>query len=125
MLIVGKPDVTIKLCNNSVHASIQGLNLGIVFDQKISFQPHVDQIVRKCTGMLTALTHARHVVPASTVRYLIEALMFSTIRYCLSVYGICVQTQVHRLQKLINSATRVLTGRRKFDHVSDEIRDTG
>lgn len=118
-------DVTIKFCNHSILASKQARNLGVVFDQNLSFQPHVDHIVRKCTGMLTALAHARHVIPASTVRYLIDALVFSTIRYCLSVYGICGRTQVHRLQKLINFAARVLTGRRKFDHVSDVIRDAG
>ena len=50
---------------------------------------------------------------------------FSTIRYCLSVYGICGQTQLHRLQKLINFADRVLTGRRKFDHDADVICDAG
>ena len=78
--------------------------------------------------MLTALTHARYVVPVlfvPTIKYLIEALVFSTIRYCLSVYGVCNATQVHRLQKLVNFAARVLTGRRKFDHVSDVIRDAG
>ena len=119
------PDVTIRFCDNTIQASRHARSLGVIFDINLSFQPHVDQTVRKCTGMLTALTHARHVVPVPTIKYLIEALVFSTIRYCLSVYGVCNATQVHRLQKLVNFAARVLTGRRKFDHVSDVIRDAG
>ena len=46
-MLRGVPDVTIKFCNNSVHASKQARNLGVLFDQSLSFQPHIDQMVQK------------------------------------------------------------------------------
>ena len=33
----------------------------------------------------------------------------------------CNSTQMKRIQKLLNFATRVLSGRRKFDHISDVL----
>ena len=43
--------------------------------------------------------------------------------YFISVYGTCNATQTVRLQKLLNFAARVVSGRRKFDHISDVLRD--
>ena len=51
--------------------------------------------------------------------------MFSVIRYCLSVYGASNITQRGRLQKLVRFAARVVSGRRKFDRVSDVIDERG
>lgn len=34
-----------------------------------------------------------------------------------------IQTQIARIQKLLNFGARVISGRRKFDHVSDVLRD--
>ena len=51
--------------------------------------------------------------------------MFSVIRYCLSVYGASTATQRKRLQKLVRFAARVVSGRKKFDHVSDVLTDHG
>ena len=41
----------------------------------------------------------------------------------MSVYGICGDTQLHRVQKLLNFGARVISGRRKYEHVSDVLRD--
>ena len=119
------PDVTVKFINATISCAKQVRNLGVIFDRHLSFQPHIDQLVPKCTGMLLALNHAKHVIPHVTIKYLITALVFSFIRYCMSVYGICNQTQIHRIQKLINFAARVLSGRSKRQHVADVIRTIG
>ena len=119
------PDVTVKFFDSSISCVKQARSLGVTFDRNLSFQPHVDQLVSKCTGILLALNHAKHVLPKATLKLLITALVFSTIRYCLSVYGTCNQTQTHRVHKLINFAARVLSGRRKHQHVADVMRSTG
>ena len=51
--------------------------------------------------------------------------MFSVIRYCLAVYGASNVTQRKRLQKVVRFAARVVSGRRKYDHVSDVIESRG
>ena len=119
------PEVTVRFTNTNITCASQVRNLGVIFDRNLSFQSHVDQLVPKCTGMLLALNHAKLVLPPVTTKYLITALVFSTIRYCLSVYSICNNTQLHRVKKLVNFAARVLSGRRKQQHVADVIQSAG
>ena len=59
------------------------------------------------------------------IKICLPSLVFSIIRYCMSVYGICNQTQLHRVQKLVNFAARVLNGRRRHQHISDIITSAG
>ena len=105
----------------SVAGSATVLNLGVTFDRYMTFAPHVDSVVQRCTGMLSGLSHSRHNLPRSTLVSLVQGLVVSRIIYCLAVYGSCNSTQMKRLQKLLNFAARVISGRRKFDHVSDVI----
>ena len=66
---------------------------------------------------------SRHSLPRATLATLVQGQVISLIRYCISVYGTCNATQTVRLQKLLNFAARVVSGRRKFDHISDVLRD--
>ena len=106
----------------TVSASPAVRNLGVTFDPCLTYAAHVDD-VRRCTGILMGLSHSRHCLPQSTLITLVNSLVISLIRYCISVYGTCNVTQTTRLQKVLNFGARVISGRRKFDHVSDVMRD--
>ena len=118
-------DVKVNFVGSTITCSNQARILGVIFDSYLTFQPHIDQLVPKCSGMLLVLNHAKHVIPTGVLKNLITALVFSIIRYCMSVYGICNQTQLHRVQKLVNFAARVLSGRRRHQHISDIITSAG
>ena len=115
------PPVNIKFMDADVAVSATVQNLGVTFDQHMTFTSHVDRMVQKCTGMLCRLSHSRHSLPQSTLMTLVQGLVISRIWYCLAVYGVCNRTQMKRVQKLLNFAARVLSGRRKFYHVSDVL----
>ena len=53
---------------------------------------------------------------------LVNSLVMSRLRYCLSVFGSASLEIRDRIQKLINFSARTVTGLSKRDHVSDEIR---
>ena len=42
-------------------------NLGVVFDSRLCFEPHIDTIVGKCFGILKGLMHAKHMIPPSVL----------------------------------------------------------
>ena len=101
-------------------------NLGVVFDQHMTFSAHIDDVVRKCTGALCGLSHSRHCLPQSTLVRLVEGLVVSLMRYCVVVYGSAGnKTQLGRLQRLLNFCARVISGRRKYDHISYVLRELG
>mgnify|MGYP002634725191 CR=1 FL=1 len=117
------PPVTIQFSGTTVKESAKVKNLGIVMDRHLTFHDHVSHVVAKCTGALLALIHVRHVLPAHTVKPIVTSLVVSTLRYCLSVYGTCGATEQRRLQKILNFCARVISGRRKRDHISDVLKN--
>ena len=98
-------------------------NLGVIFDERLTFEPHIDHVVNKCFGILIGLMHAKHVLPAHVLPVILDALVMSHVRYCSQVFGCASQTALKRLQKVQNFAARVISGRRKYEHISDVIRD--
>ena len=100
-------------------------NLGIVMDRYMSFEPHVNQLVAKCTGLLIGLSHARHCIPHDVLPTLVNGLVIALIRYGIAVYGNCAAQSVTRVQKLLNFCARVVSGRRKRDHVRDVLQELG
>ena len=117
------PTVTIKFCGSTIVDSRVLKNLGVTMDRCLSFESHMDSVHRKCTGILIALSHTRHTVPKQFLSTIVQGLALSVVRYCISIYGSCSRTQTHRVQKIINFAARVVSGRRRSDHISDVIRD--
>ena len=117
--------VQIKFGSSVISESRTVKNLGLVMDRYLTFEDHITQLVAKCTGVLISLSHSKHVLPSWTVAHVVNALVVSSIRYCISVYGTCSKTQLHRVQKLLNFCARVISGRRKYDHVSDVLRQLG
>ena len=92
--------------------------LGVHIDSNLSWQHQTSKIVQRCFGLLIAINKLKHVLPRSTVKLLIEALVFSHIRYCLPAWAPNTVTQRRRLEKVINFAVRIVTGLRKRDHVT-------
>ena len=119
------PPVSVSFMGATVAGSPTVRNLGVVFDQRMTFSAHVDDVVRRCTGTLCGLSHSRHCLPQSTLVRLVEGLVVSLIRYCIVVYGSANKTQLCRLQRLLNFGARVISGRRKYDHISDVLRELG
>ena len=116
------PPIRIRFGESLLTESGSVKNLGLVMDKHLTFDLHIDQLLGKCTGILVALSHAKHSMPHDVLAHIVEALVMSSIRYCISIYGTHGQTQTHRIQKLINFCARVICGKRKYDHISAEIR---
>ena len=100
-------------------------NLGITFDRYLSWDSHVEQLSRKCVGILTALSHLRHYLPSGSLPTLVSALVFSHIRYGLAVYGNGSGKNMATIQKIFNFAARIISRKRKFDHISGVREDLG
>ena len=124
-MLRGANDVTVTFNGSQICDSKVVRNLGVMIDRHLTYQAHVDAMTRKCTGVLMALNHSRHAIPSTTLATLVQALVISMLRYCISVYGSCGETQLRRVQKTINFCARVVSGRRRRDHISDVVQRLG
>ena len=98
-------------------------NLGIVMDPELSWEAHISSIINRCFGILIGLMHARHIIPLAVLPRIVDALVLSHVRYCASVYGSASRTNIAKIQRVFNFSARVISGRRKYDHISDVIDD--
>ena len=119
------PAVSLKFGNATILDSKAVKSLGVTLDRHLNFEMHINSVQSKCTGLLIALSHVRHVVPTHLMPKLVQSLVLAVVRYCLCVYGSCNDTQMRKLQKIINFCARVVSGRRKFDHISDIVERLG
>ena len=118
----GMVPTTIRFREDIVRESPTVRNLGVLFDKNLSWDSHVSALVKKCNGILIGLTHVRHQIPSSLLPVIVDALVLSHVRYCLSVFGNGSEKNMQRLQKILNFGLRAVSGRRKYDHISD-VRD--
>ena len=117
--------VTVTFNGSQVRDSEVVKNLGVTMDRHLNYKAHIDALTGRCTGMLMALNYSRHVIPGNTLATIVPALVISAVRYCISVYGSCNVTQLHRIQKVINFCARVVSGRKRHDHISDVVKRLG
>ena len=73
------PTFSIKFMGAAVSGSPTVRNLGVVFDQCMTFAPHTDDVVRRCTGILIGLSHSRHSLPRDTLSTLVQSLVISFV----------------------------------------------
>ena len=96
-------------------------NLGVVIDKNLTLESHVKRISDRCFGILIGLANAKHVLPREAMPKLIDSLVMTHVRYCAQVYGSAGPTVIGKIQKVINFAARILSNRKKYDHISDVL----
>ena len=113
--------------NTAIHESDKVGIMGFVMDPSLSHDMHVKSVCGRCTGILIGLACVRRCVPKRVLpkRVLpkVNGLVFSLIRYCFPLFGSCKESH-KRLQKVVNFGARVVSGRRKRDHISDVTKGT-
>ena len=124
-MLRGLPRVTLHVGDASIVESDTVRNLGVTLDRYLSFEPHIEDIVHRCNGLLIGLYHAKHRLPSDVLPVVIDGLVLSVIRYCVPVYGSASKQLMHRIQKVLHFCARVLSGRRKYDHISDVLSQLG
>ena len=109
---------TLTFANNAIGIKAKAKNLGIVMNNTLSFNDHIDEICKKVSFAIRSIGHIRRYLPYDGLKMLVNSLVISRLDYCNSVlYGI---PKYHRdkLQRIQNIAARMITGTRSTDHVT-------
>ena len=93
-------------------------NLGVIFDQDLSFNSHIEQTSRTAFFHLHNITKIRLILSKTDAEKLIHTFVTSRLDYCNSLLLGCPNKSIKTLQLIQNAAARVLTGTRKRDHIS-------
>ena len=97
-------------------------DLGVILDKRLSFNEHVDTLVSNLMGKLCMISRVRHVLDTPTLFTVINLLVFSSLFYCSSVWSGTCKGNIAKLQLVQNFAARLLSGKRKFDHITPTLK---
>ncbi len=90
----------------------------MLFDSGLKFDKQINSVVKSCFYHLRHLAKVKPFLSLKNFEIVIHAFITSRLDYCNSLdYG-ANQSSIGRLQVVQTAAARLLTGNRKFDHIS-------
>ena len=84
----------------------------------LTYDEHITQLTSKCIGSLCQINRVKYLFDRRTLITIINSLVFSKLLYCSSVWANTTKKNIELLQTVQNFAARIVSGTRKFDHVT-------
>ena len=97
--------------------------LGVRIDQTLSMQQQISSICRACFLELRRVASVRPCLSESACAKLVAALIISRLDYCNSILIGLPDEDLSRLQKVQNSAARLVSGKRKSVHITPVLKE--
>ena len=98
-------------------------DLGVMFNGKLSFNDHIIKTVSSCISALGQINRVKHIFRKDILVTIINSLVISKLYYCSSVWSNTSASNIRKLQGVQNFAARIVSGTRKFDHVSPALKN--
>lgn len=98
-------------------------NLGVVVDSSLTFQLHISRVVSSCFYQLRRLKGSLRALPFDTAKTIMNCFVISRIDYCNSLLAGAPKYSLDRLQKVMNSAARLLCHAGRRAHISSLLRN--
>jgi len=112
------PIDTIMVSTEPISPSQSARNIGVIFDNNLSMDEQVTNICRSAFYHLRNIAKIRIFLSFDICETLIHAFITMKLDHCNSLlYGL-PEYLIKRLQYVQNSAARLLTCKRKFDHIT-------
>ncbi len=93
-------------------------NLGVIFDSTFKFEKQISSVVKASFFELRLLAKVKPYLPRKEFESVIHAFITSRLDYCNSLYVGLDQSSLQRLQLVQNAAARLLTGTKKYEHIT-------
>ena len=108
--------------NNIVSRVTSNKCLGVLLDEKLTFETHTEYICKKACAGIAALRRIEPFVPLCTFVTLYNSLVQLYFDYCSPLWDTCGKQLKDKLQKIQNRAGRVITGS-SYDITSVDVLD--
>jgi len=90
--------------------------LGVLFDEYLSFDDHIDGICKKISQLLFCINRIKNFVKRDALLMLYYAMVHSHINYCLNIYSCANTTSLNKLRIKQKAAIQVVSNAGYRDH---------
>ena len=101
-------EVSVKIENEIIKNSLQEKLLGIVVDNRLTFEPHVKNLCKKAGQKLHALARIANYMDISKKRSIMNAFILSQFSYCPLIWMFHSRKLNHRINKIHERALRIV-----------------
>ena len=103
---------------------VRDLGVRVTLDSQLTMKQNVNVVTRSCFYQLRQLRSVRDSLTFEALRTVVQAFIISRVDYCNAVlYGVAASV-IRRLQAVLHAAARLISGVRRYDHITPTIRDT-
>ena len=116
MLDFEKP--SLKVEGTSIAPAHEVKNLGVIFDENLTMNKHVDNLCRSMFATIRTISRNRDFLTIEVTTKLMISLVLSKLDYCNSLLAGLPEFQINKLQRVQNCAAKIIFRKRKYDHVT-------
>ena len=102
-------EVTLNVNGNSITEKVKSKFLGVIVDNKLSWQPHIKYISDKISKSLSVLRYLRYSFPKYILKTLYLSLVLPYLTYCNIIWGSAYKTVLRPLFILQKKCLRTIT----------------
>src|SRR3984893_12873657 len=116
-----KNNLTLYIDNTSIIKVNSVKFLGVLIDEHMNFNQHVESIVKSITSVNGLLYRRRDFIPLSCRKELFFSMVHSRVNYCIEVYGNATWNIIQPLHMACNRVLRTLQGLSRYSNVRDTL----
>ena len=98
----------IELLGVKTYPAKSACSLGVIFDKNLNFRSHISAICSSCIYHIWDLRHIRRHLDLDSAKLLANALESSRLDYCNSLLSRIAETDLTKLQRVLNRLARVV-----------------
>ncbi len=110
--------MTIQLDLSTTTPSSSVRNLGVIFDDQLTFKEHIAKTARSCRFALHNIRQIRPFLTEHAAQLLVQALVISRLDYCNALLAGLPSNTIKPLQMIQNAAARLVFNEPKRAHVT-------
>ena len=122
------PQPLLKLYKEPIQYKNSTKFLGMIFDTRLTWEPHIEHLKIECTktlNMIKVLSHTSWGADRKTLLMLHNSLILSKIDYGCQIYASATTTKLSKLNPIHNAGLRLSTGAFKSTPIKSLYAETG
>ncbi len=117
------PSPALMVDQTAVTRSQSARNIGVIFDDRLLMKDHIASICRITHFHLRNIGSIRKYLTQHACETLVHSLISSRLDYCNALLANLPLSSLQPLQRVLNTAARIVSLRRKCDHITPVLKD--
>ena len=108
----------IKINNKKIKRESEVTNLGIIFDENLSWNAEITNTISKGQGKLQQAYRQKKFISKESKKIIVQSYLLSQFNYNSIILQNLNQMQITKIQMFQNTCVRFILNIRKYDHIS-------